>query len=106
MRYFPSPRHLRRRGAILVQLALCMTVVLGIAAIVLDDGMLLAQRERAQSTADAAALAAAIDLANNYGSLTAANPTGGSSAVTNSTNVASANGYNNDGTTNTVTVNI
>jgi hypothetical protein len=83
-----------------------MTVVLGIAAIVLEGGLMLAQREHAQATADAAALAAAIDLANSYNLLTAANPTGGSSAVTDAQNVASANGFNNDGTTNTVTVNI
>jgi hypothetical protein len=83
-----------------------MTVVLGIAAIVLEGGLMLAQREHAQAAADAAALAAAIDLANNYNLLSAANPTGGTSAVTSAQNVASANGYNNDGTTNTVTVNI
>jgi hypothetical protein len=83
-----------------------MTVVFGIAAIVLDGGLMLAQREHAQATADAAALAGAVDLANNYNLLTAANPTGSTSAVTTAQNVASANGFNNDGSTNTVTVNI
>jgi hypothetical protein len=106
MRRSLSVYHRRRCAAILVHVALCLTVVLGIAAIVLDGGMMLAQREHAQATADAAALAGAITLADNYTALTSASPDGGSSAVTDAKNVASANGFNNNGTTNTVTVNI
>jgi hypothetical protein len=75
-----------------------------IMALVVDGGMLLTERRRAQATADATAMAAACVLYDNYpvdqGQGKVGNPSG--SALT----VASANGYTNDGVTSTVTVNI
>lgn len=52
----------RWRGMVAAQVALIMTVLIGMAAIVLDGGLLLAERRHAQAAADAAALAAAADL--------------------------------------------
>jgi uncharacterized membrane protein len=62
---FATSRRLARRGAVLAQMVLCVTVILGIIAICLDGGVLLAERQHAQATADAAALAAAADLFKN-----------------------------------------
>jgi Flp pilus assembly protein TadG len=70
-----------------------MTVLLSVAALTLDGGMLMAEQQHAQATADAAALAAAVEGYNS-----------GSNASTAATDLASANGYTNDGTTSTVTV--
>jgi len=73
-------------------------------ALVVDGGMLLTERRRAQATADAAAMAAACVLYDNYpvdnGLGNIGNPSGAALAV------ASANGYTNDGVTSSVTVNI
>jgi hypothetical protein len=75
-----------------------------IVALVVDGGVLLTERRRAQATADAAAMAAACVLYDNYpvdqGQGNVGNPTGAA------LNVASANGYTNDGVTSSVTVNI
>lgn len=94
----------RRRGAVAVLVAVCLTVLVGVAAIAIDGGMLLSQRRHAQMTADAAAMAAACVLYENYpvdlGQGNIGNPTGAAQ------DVASANGYSNDGVTSTVTVNI
>src|SRR4051794_12024315 len=62
MRHRGASRHHHRPGAIAAQVALSLTVVLGVAAIALDGGLMLAERTHAQATADAAALAAAVDL--------------------------------------------
>ena len=65
MRYMPTPRN-PRAGAILVQVTVFLTVLMGVLAVVLDGGMLLTERRHAQGAADAAALAAAADLFANY----------------------------------------
>jgi hypothetical protein len=57
------------------------SVVLGVAALVLDGGMMLAEWQHAQAGADAAALAGAVELAR------------GNSASTGASNVGQANGY-------------
>src|SRR3954447_9749306 len=62
MRHRVASRHHPRPGAIAAQVALSLTVVLGVAAVALDGGLMLAERTHAQATADAAALAAAVDL--------------------------------------------
>jgi Flp pilus assembly protein TadG len=85
-----------RRGMVAVYVALSMTAILGIMAIALDGGILLAERRHAQATADAAALAAAAELYKN------SSGTANSSALA----VANANGYANDGTNSVVTVRI
>lgn len=89
-----------RRGAILVQMALCLTVVFGILAIVMDGGMMLTERRRAQAAADAAALAAAADLFKNY--RTNSGLDSGGSAKTSAWTTAAALGYSKSN----VTVNI
>ena len=55
-----------RRGAIVVLIAFCLTIILAFVAIAIDGGGLLDDRRQAQATADAAALAAAENLFVNY----------------------------------------
>ncbi len=74
-----------RRGMVAAQVVLSLSVLMAMLAVVADGGLLLVERRHAQATADAAALAAA--------------------ASASAMGVASANGYINDGTTSTVTVN-
>jgi hypothetical protein len=93
-----------RRGMIVVWLAVILTVLLAIVAIALDGGGLLSERRHAQATADAAALAAACDLFNNYWANNGLDPNGTGAASARAT--AAANGYTNDTTNSTVTVNI
>jgi hypothetical protein len=81
-----------------------LTLLLGIAAISLDGGVLLTERRHAQATADAAARAAACDLYANFAINGGSDPKGTAAASALAT--ASANGYANDGITSTVTVNI
>jgi hypothetical protein len=76
---------------------------MGVAAIALDGGLMLDQRRRLQVAADAAALAAATDLYANYLSN---NGIDGGTAKASALTTAAAQGYNNDGTSNIVTVNI
>jgi Flp pilus assembly protein TadG len=96
--------HPRRRGTVAVLVAISLTALIGFAAIALDGGLLQHNRRIAQSTADAAALAAAGDLFSNY-------PTNlgldkGGTAKAKALAVAEANGYANDLVTTKVTVNI
>lgn len=94
----------KRRGMIAVVVAVSLVVVFSVAAIALDGGLLLHNHRMVQSAADAAALAAANDLFANYNANQGADPSGTAKASALST--AKANGFNNDGETNTVTVNI
>ena len=55
----------RRRGMAVVWLAMFMTVFLGVAALSVDHGFHLSRRAQAQKAADAAALAAAFQLARS-----------------------------------------
>jgi Flp pilus assembly protein TadG len=99
-----SGTHKRRTGAVAVLVAVCLVAIMGVIAIAIDGGMLLDDRRQAQATADAAALAAAADLFKNYA--TNAGVDVGGTAKASALAYAALNGYNNDGTTNTVTVNI
>src|SRR5258708_37591782 len=92
----------RGTGALLV--AVCITAIMSVVAVVLDGGMLLDKRRRVQASADAAALAAAADLYSNYQSNKGLDPDGASKAAALSN--AAANGNNNDRVTSIVTVNI
>jgi hypothetical protein len=87
-----------------VQVSLGLTALLGILALLMDGDLLLCERQHAQATADAAALAAASDLFANWETNKGADPKG--TAATSALNVASSNSYSNDGTTNSLTVNI
>jgi hypothetical protein len=95
----------RRRGAIVLFVAVCLTVLLGMAAIALDGGVLLTERRHAQAAADAAALAAACDLYKNYGTNGGLDNSSGT-AKASALSTAASNGYANDGNSSVVTVNI
>lgn len=95
-----------RRGAILAQVAIALVVLLGVAAITVDGGLLLTERRHCQATADAAALAAADELYKNF-------RTGGGAEASNSgpahlaaLAVANGNGFTNDGSVSMVTVKV
>lgn len=82
----------KRNGAVAVQAAISLTVLLGIAAITIDGGLLQAEKRRAQATADAAALAAAADLFKRYNTNNGTDPSpfpARDSALA----IAAANGY-------------
>jgi hypothetical protein len=93
-----------RRGTVAVLMALCLMGVMGFAALSLDAALLHNDRRSAQAAADAAALAAANNLFANYRTNLGADPTG--SAANEARAAAAADGFNNDGTTSTVVVNI
>jgi hypothetical protein len=79
-------------------------MLMAVLALVLDGGLLRDNRRRVQTAADMAALAAVTELFTNYstGQGLDANGTAKQSAL----NIASTNGFNNDGVKNTVTVNL
>jgi hypothetical protein len=93
-----------RRGVVTVFVTICLVILLSIVALAIDGGTLLSERRHAQATADAAALAAAADLYANYWTNGGTDPCG--SANTSALTTAADNGYNNDGITSVVTVNI
>jgi hypothetical protein len=84
--------------------AILLAILLGFAAIALDGGVMVDRRRHVRATADAAALAAATDLYQNYRTNAGTDP--GGTAAASALAVAKANGYTNDGTQSTVTVNI
>ncbi|MFL5242311.1 MAG: pilus assembly protein TadG-related protein [Gemmataceae bacterium] len=94
----------RRRGIVAVFVAVCLVALLSVAAISVDGGMMFLELRKARATADAAAMAAACDLFKNYPTYSGKDTPG--TAKTSALAVASANGYTNDGTISTVTVNI
>lgn len=98
-------RRAPRRGAVLAQVVLSMTVLMGIAAVALDGGLLVAQRRQIQAAADAAALAAAADLFKNWN--TGNGLDSGGTAAKSARAASSASGYTDDsGVTTSVTVHI
>ena len=94
----------KRRGTIAVLVAVSLIALMSIVAIALDGGLLLDDHRSVQSAADAAALAAADDLFTNFHINNGLDPSGTAKASALAT--AAANGYNNDGVTSIVTVNI
>jgi Flp pilus assembly protein TadG len=93
-----------RRGMVAAQVALCLTALAAVLALLVDGGLLLSERRHAQATADAAALAAASDLYYNWYTNQGADV--GGTAKSSALSIGSKNGYTNDGTHSTVTVNI
>jgi hypothetical protein len=81
-----------------------LPVILGVTAIALDGGMLYTSQRMAHGSADASALAAAYSLYNNYSANKGLDPSGTARNV--ALQIASSNGYSNDGSTSIVTVNI
>lgn len=59
----------RQRGAIMIMMALIIIVLIGVAALALDIGRLVVLRSQMQNAADAAALAAAVELDTESGAL-------------------------------------
>jgi len=86
------------------QVAVSMSALMAMLALVTDAGLMLVERRHAQATADAAALAAASDLYYHWYSNSGTDPNG--TAKASALGVASDNLYTNNGTTSTVTVNI
>jgi Flp pilus assembly protein TadG len=99
-----SQRRPFRRGAIVVLVACCLSVILAFVAISIDGGSLLEQRRQAQATADAAALAAAEDLFRKYPQNNGLDADG--TAVSRALAIAATNGFSNDGTVSIVTVRV
>jgi hypothetical protein len=71
-----------------------LIVAMSVVAIAIDGGLLLDYRRKVQASADAAALAAAWDLFNNYGTNSGLDPSG--TANDSGLATAAANGFNND----------
>jgi hypothetical protein len=94
----------RRRGAVIVLIAVLLIPIMGIVALALDGGVLQQDRRIAQAVADAAALAAADSLFANYQTGQGFDVNG--AATNKALAIASANGYTNDGVQSKVTVNI
>jgi hypothetical protein len=97
MRYPPTSFRNTRHGAVAVQVVLSLTVLLGMLAIVLDGGLLMAYKRQTQAAADAAALAYAVTMATP-GKTTA-------QAQASALAIAAANGAGNDGTYSLITPN-
>jgi hypothetical protein len=88
-----------------VQVVLCLTALVGVLAVVLDGGLMLAERRRAQATADAAALAAAAQLFSTFMTNNGVDPGPSFPAHASATAAANANGYNANNSTITVNMN-
>jgi Flp pilus assembly protein TadG len=87
-----------------VWVVVCLAVILGVVALGMDGGRMMEERRHAQAAADAAALAAADDLYFTWWQNHGTDPTASAQAAGLAS--AAANGYANDGTASTVTVNI
>jgi len=97
-------RQATRRGGVAVIVAVCLTILMAVAALAIDGGNLQDDQRQCQAAADAAALAAACDLYTNYQANQGKDPSG--TAANAAIAVATANGFNNDGVTSKVYVNI
>ena len=93
--FFRTPR--REQGQILIMVAVLMISLMGFVGLVVDTGHLYAERRQTQNAADEAATAGARE--RLYGGSVSA-------ATTAALSTASGNGFNNNGTSNTVTVHI
>jgi Flp pilus assembly protein TadG len=95
----------RRDGTVVVVTAVCLVGMLAVVALSLDGGMLLDKRRQAQSAADAAAIAAACDMYQNWWQYHGtSDPTG--SAAASARAVAKANGFEHGVNGCTVDVNV
>jgi Flp pilus assembly protein TadG len=95
---------IRRRGSILLQTTIGLIGILGVVALAIDGGTLMDRRVRVRAAADAAALAGADQLFKRYPFEQGLDPNGTVRAAVLA--IAAANGYSNDGTNSTVTVNL
>jgi hypothetical protein len=99
-----SAKRRLRRGVVAPMVAISLVALLSVAALVLDLGFMQDRKRHLQSAADAAALAAAIDLFVNDPTNSGTDPTG--TAKASAIYIASSNGYTANGQTTLVTVNI
>lgn len=83
-----------RCGAVTPLTVLCLALLVGVTALVIDGGTLMEARRHVQAAADAAALAGAEDLYAHY--LSNQGSDVGGSALTQAQNTAAANGFTND----------
>jgi hypothetical protein len=97
-------RRTARPGKVVVLVALCLVPLMAVVSIVIDGGALMSDRRQAQRAADCAALAAATDMYKNY--LAQAGSDSSGTARQSALTTAAANGFNNDTTNSTVTVNV
>lgn len=81
--------HRRDEGSVMVMVAISIAVLAGLVGLALDVGQIYVTKQKAQSAADAAALAGVMDLYNgtspgtpNFGHATITCPTGSSSLIT------------------------
>ena len=94
----------KRSAHTTVWLMLCIGVIIAIVALAMDGGRILQERRHVQAAADAAAIAAAIDLYENYSINAGTDPSHTARDAARSS--AADNGYSNDGTNSIVTVNV
>jgi hypothetical protein len=93
----------RRKGAIVVYAAICMTALVGLSALTIDIGYQHDRLRHQQGAADAAALAAAGNLFKNWLNYNGGNLTNHAKAA--ATAIATKNGYTDGANAATVTVN-
>jgi hypothetical protein len=98
------PRKVARPGKIIILFAVSLVGLVGILAIALEGGLMLDHKRQVQGAADAAALAAAESLFSNFQTYKGAD--NGSQAVDAGKACAERNGFPDNGTTSTVTVNV
>ncbi|WP_435016319.1 pilus assembly protein TadG-related protein [Tundrisphaera sp. TA3] len=98
--------HVRRmrHGTVLILFTICLVPMIFVMALVLDGGLLMGRKRQAQAVADAGARAAACSLYSRYTLDTGLDPLGKASAA--GLAIAAANGFPNDGTTASVTINV
>jgi Flp pilus assembly protein TadG len=96
--------HPPRRGIMLVWLVLALAAIISMVALALDGGRMLAERQHVQATADAAALAAAGVLFQEYATNGGLDSQGNARAA--ALKMATANGITNGTNNAVVTVNI
>jgi hypothetical protein len=97
---------LTRRGAISALVALLIVVLLGVTAFAIDGGMVQDNKRRLQATADAAALAAASKIFQNFRNVSISTPDPSGQALDAARAVAKDNGFEHNGGTVKVLVNI
>jgi hypothetical protein len=94
----------QRKGAIIVYAAICMTALIGLAALTIDIGFKHDRLRHLQGAADASALAGAGDIYKRWFVNAGADPL--NQAKTAATDIATKNGYTDGNNGTTVTVNI
>jgi hypothetical protein len=104
MRFAPCCSDRRRPGITAPTLAISLIAIFGVMAVAIDGGLMLADRHRVEAAADAAALAAAIDLFQNWQTNKGVDANGTAAASAQAT--AKDNGFADGVNSVSVTVNI